>query len=137
MKLCRAKSLVNSPEMLSYMARNFIKFNNILASVLHIYRACFVSLKVKERVILHIYRACFVVHRGFRAVRDILLTHSGSLYTACFASLSLKERVCYTFIPLVSSHGRVKNEIYYTLCLFLCALHLIKFGRHASALRAT
>ena len=29
-----------------------MKLNNILASLLHIYRACFVSLKIKEWVIL-------------------------------------------------------------------------------------
>ena len=51
-KSSRPKFLVKSPEMLSYMARNFIKLNNILASLFHIYRACFVSLKIKERVIL-------------------------------------------------------------------------------------
>ena len=51
------------------MARNFIKLNNILASFLRIYRAFFVSLKIKERVILLIlliYRACFVVHQGLK-----------------------------------------------------------------------
>ena len=48
------------------MARNFIKLNNILASLLHIYRACFVSLTIKERVILLIYRACFVVHQWLK-----------------------------------------------------------------------
>ena len=52
--------------MLSYMARNFIKLNNILASFLRIYRAFFVSLKIKERVILLIYRACFVVYKGLK-----------------------------------------------------------------------
>ena len=64
MKSCRPKFLVKSPEMLSYVARNFIKLKNILAFFLRIYRACFVSLKIKERVILLIYRACLVVHRG-------------------------------------------------------------------------
>ena len=43
-----------------------MKLNNILASLLHIYRACFVSLKIKEWVILLIYRACFVVHQGLK-----------------------------------------------------------------------
>ena len=52
--------------MLSYVARNFIKLKNILASFLRIYRACFVSLKIKERVILLIYRACFVVRQWLK-----------------------------------------------------------------------
>ena len=39
-----------SPEMLSYVARNFIMLNNILASLLHICRACVVSSKIKEKI---------------------------------------------------------------------------------------
>ena len=60
----RQKFLVKSPEMLSCVAWNFIMLKNILASLLHIYRACFVSSKVKERDILLIYRACFIVIKG-------------------------------------------------------------------------
>ena len=39
--------------MLSCVARNFITLNHILAPLLHIYRAFFVSSKIKEEDILH------------------------------------------------------------------------------------
>ena len=51
--LCRPKFKVKSPEMLSCVARNFITLNRILAPLLHIYRAFFVSSKIKEEDILH------------------------------------------------------------------------------------
>ena len=73
-----------SPEMLSYVARNFITLNNFLASLLHIYRACLVSSKIKERDMVLIYRACSVVHQGLKS--EIYMN--------------------YTFIPLVSCHHR-------------------------------
>ena len=41
--------------MLSYVASNFIMHNNILASLLHINRACFFSWKIKERDIVLIH----------------------------------------------------------------------------------
>ena len=89
-KSSRPKFLVKSPEMLSYMARNFIKLNNILASLFHIYRTCFVSLKIKERVILLIALVSLFIKGLLSRARYI--THNGWLYTACFAPLSLKER---------------------------------------------
>ena len=57
-ELCPPKFLVESPEMLSYVARNFITLKNTLASLLHIDRACFVSLKIisEQDIITHLYR---------------------------------------------------------------------------------
>ena len=91
---------VMSPEIFSQIARN------TLASLLHIYRAFFVSSKIKKRDILLIYRACFVVHQGLRA-RDV--THE--LLPPVSFHHRLKNEVCYTFTPLVSSHNGLKNEI--------------------------
>ena len=96
-ELCHPKFLVKSPEMLSHVARNFITLNNALASLLHIYRAFFVSSKIKKRDILAINRACFVVHQGLRA-KDI--THE--LIPPVSFHHRFKNKVCYTFIPLVS-----------------------------------
>ena len=45
----RPKFLVKSPEKLSYVAQSFIMLKNIITSLLHICRACFVLSKVKER----------------------------------------------------------------------------------------
>ena len=72
-----------SPEMLSYVARNFITLNNILASLLHIYRACLVSSKIKERDIVLIYRACFVVHQGLKS--ETCITHLNRLFLIIIA----------------------------------------------------
>ena len=47
-ELCHPKFLVKSPEMLSHVARNFTTLNNTLASLLHIYRAFFVSSNIKK-----------------------------------------------------------------------------------------
>ena len=96
-ELCHPKFLVKSPEMLSHVARNFITLNNTLASLLHIYRAFFVSPKIKKRDILPIYRACFVVHQGLRA-KDI--THE--LIRPVSFHHPFKNEACYKFIPLVS-----------------------------------
>ena len=95
--LCHPKFLVKSPEMLSHVARNFITLNNTLASLLHIYRAFFVSSKIKKRDILPICRACFVVHQGLRA-KDI--THE--LIRSVSFHHRFKNEACYKFIPLVS-----------------------------------
>ena len=57
---------------------------NILASLLHIYRACFVSSKIKERAL--IYRASFILHQGLKI--EIYYTFIPS---ACFVSSLLKE----------------------------------------------
>ena len=51
-ELCPPKFLVKSPEMQSYVARNFIMLKNTLASLLHIDRACFVSSKMIEQDII-------------------------------------------------------------------------------------
>ena len=96
-ELCHPKFLVKSPERLSHVARNFITLNNTLASLLHIYRAFFVSSKIKKRDILPIYRACFVVHQGLRA-KDI--THE--LIRPVSFHHRFKNEACYKFIPLVS-----------------------------------
>ena len=58
---------------------------NILASLLHIYRACFVSSKIKERTL--IYRASFILHQGLKI--EIYYTFIPS---ASFVSSLLKER---------------------------------------------
>ena len=79
----RPKLLVKSPEMLSCVA--FIMLKNILASLLHIYRACFVSSKIRERTL--IYRASFILHQGLKI--EIYYTFIPS---ACFVSSLLKER---------------------------------------------
>ena len=57
------------------------------AFLLHIYRACFVSMEIRERDMVLIYRACFIVHQGLRAKYNY-----------------------YTLIPLVSSHHRFKER---------------------------
>ena len=57
------------------------------AFLLHIYRACFVSMEIRERDIVLIYHACFIVHQGLRAKYNY-----------------------YTLIPLVSSHHRFKER---------------------------
>ena len=57
---------------------------NILASLLHIYRACFVSSKIKERTL--IYRASFILHQRLKI--EIYYTFIPS---ACFVSSLLKE----------------------------------------------
>ena len=44
----------------SYVVRNFIMLNNIVTSLLHIYRACFVSSRLKEREVILIYPSFFV-----------------------------------------------------------------------------
>ena len=98
-----------SPEMLSYVPRNFIMLSSILASLLHIYRACLVSSKIKERGIVLIYRACFVVHQGLKS--EIYMYYTFIPLVSYYHRL--KNEVCYTFIPLVSSHQShdgLKNE---------------------------
>lgn len=62
-KLCRPKVLVNSPVMLRYLAWNFIMLNNIVTSLLHIYHACFISSRHKERDVLLIHCTCFISSR--------------------------------------------------------------------------
>ena len=62
-KLCCPKFLVKLPEMLSYLAWNFIMLNNILTSLLHIYHACFISSRDKERDILLIRCTWFISSR--------------------------------------------------------------------------
>ena len=37
------------------------------AFLLHIYRACFISMEIRERDIVLLYRACFIVHQVLRA----------------------------------------------------------------------
>ena len=69
--------------MLSYVARNFITLNNILASLLHIYRACFVSSNIKERDIVLIYRACFVVQQELKS--EACITHLNRLFLVIMA----------------------------------------------------
>ena len=85
--------LVKSPEMLSYVARNCVILNDIVASL--------------------------------------------SPFTALVSS----HRRIKNEIPLVSCRGSNKNESYLktdtNLSLFLCALHLVKFGRRESAFQAT
>ena len=118
-----------SPEKLSYVAWNFITLNNILASLLHIYCASFVSSKIKEQDILLIYRATFVVHQGLTSgiiTHDIPLisSHHSSLkrgmlhiHSTCFVSWWFKEReIIHTLF------------IWQELTLFLFALHLINLG---------
>ena len=83
--LCRLKCRVTE----LYVAYNFITLNNILASLLHINRTCFVASKIKEWGTLLIYRACFVVHQGW------------------------KSKIFYTFIPRFSFHHCLKNFIIY------------------------
>ena len=51
-ELCPPNFLVKSPEILSYVARNFITLKNTLASLLHIDRACLVSWKIIEQDII-------------------------------------------------------------------------------------
>ena len=66
-----------SPDNFSQVARNaelggsksYHAQQHPIASLLHIYRACFVSSKIKERDILLIYRACFVVHQWLKSER--------------------------------------------------------------------
>ena len=86
---CRPKLTVKSPERQSYICR--YKFypaqQHPQAFWLHIYCACFVSMKVREQDIVLIYHACFIVHQGLRARYNY-----------------------YTLIPLVSSHYRFKER---------------------------
>ena len=66
-----------SPDIFSQVARNaelggsksYHTQQHPIASLLHIYRACFVSSKIKERDILLIYRVCFVVHQWLKSER--------------------------------------------------------------------
>ena len=60
-------------ELQNYVAHNFITLNNILASLLHINRTCFVASKIKEWDTFLIYGACFVVHQECKS--KILDTH--------------------------------------------------------------
>ena len=119
---------VMSPDVFSQVARNaelcglkFYQLDNILAFLSRFFRC---SLRVKAGL-----KRENITHKP--------LGHKLSIPLVSSHGCRLKNEICFTFIPLVSSHDRVKNEIYYTLCLFLCALHLIKFGRHDSALLAT
>ena len=73
-----------SPDNFSQVARNaelggsksYHAQQHPIAFPLHIYRACFVPSKIKERDILLIYRACFVVHQWLKSERnDISLTY--------------------------------------------------------------
>lgn len=63
-KLCRPKFLVNLPLMLSYLAWNFIMLNNIVISLLHIYRMFFVSSRLKERGISLIHCSSILIISG-------------------------------------------------------------------------
>ena len=106
-ELCHPKFLVKSPEMLSHVARNFITLNNTLASLLHIYRAFFVSSNIKKtryitdlsrlfccssRVkvpeILHM--SSYRLSRFIIALRIRYVTHSFRLYHD-----GLKNEICY------------------------------------------
>ena len=66
-----------SPDIFSQVARNaelggsksYHTQQHPIASLLHIYRACFVSSRIKERDMLLIYRACFGVHQGLKSER--------------------------------------------------------------------
>ena len=109
---------------------------NILASLLHIYRACFVSSKIKERTL--IYRASFILHQGLK-----IEIHYTFIPSASFVSSLLKERgmlhihsAC--FVSRWFKEGDILQKLYLTkIDLFLCALHLIKFGRHDLAFWVT
>ena len=107
-KLCRLKCWVTELSM----AHNFIMLNNILASLLHINRTCFVASKIKEWDTFLIYGACFVVHQEWK---------SKIFYTFMMRVSShhcLKKEICYSFIPLVLPRDGLKNKVYYTHSLF-------------------
>ena len=85
----RIQFTVKSPERQSYICR--YKFypaqQHPQAFLLHIYRACFVSMKIREQDIVLTYHACFIVHQGLTARYNY-----------------------YTLIPLFSSHYRFKER---------------------------
>ena len=132
-KLCRLKCWVTE----LYRAHNFITLNNILASLLHYNRTCFVTSKIKEWDTLLIYCTCFVFHQGWKS--EIFYT-----FVARVSSHHcLKNEICYTIIPLVLPHDGLKNKVYYTHSLFkknqlvcLCP-STDKIERHDSAFGAT
>ena len=95
---CRPKCFVKSPEMLSYLARNFIMPQQYPSIRTTICRDYFVSSKIIERDTSLIYRACFVVDPGLKI--EIYYT----FIPLALSHHRLKNEVCYTFIPLVSSH---------------------------------
>ena len=72
------KFLVNLLVVLSYLAWNFIMLNNILTSLLLIYRACFISSRHKERGTLLIHCTFFM---GLRMRCITLLSLSSHLVT--------------------------------------------------------
>ena len=74
--------------MLSYVARNCVMLNNVVASLLP-----FTTLVSSHRRI--IYNLNFITH-----------------YIPLVSSHCLKNEACYTFIPLVSSHDGLKSETY-------------------------
>ena len=92
--------LVKSPEMLSYVARNCVMLNNIVASLLP-----FTTLISSHRRI--IYNSYYL---------DLFNYYYILYYIYCIPLVSshhcLKNEACYTFIPLVSSHDGLKNETY-------------------------
>ena len=141
--------------MLSYVARNFIMLNNILASLLPFaalvssdqvlwatwlwFRAIWLRARWLSGDLTGYYsfknRTCFVVNQGLKS--EIYYT----FIPLVSSHRCLKSEVCCTFILLVSSHNGLKNKIAETLYSakinFLCALRLIKFERHDPAFRAT
>jgi len=79
--------LVKSPEMLSYLARNCVILNDIVASL-----SPFTTLVSSHRRIIYNY-----------------ITHYIPLVSCHHC---LKNEACYTFIPLVSSHDGLENETF-------------------------
>ena len=91
---------VKSPEMLSYLARNCVILNDIVAALLP-----FTTLISSHRRI--IYNSYYL---------DLFNYYYILYYIYCIPLVSshhcLKNEACYTFIPLVSSHDGLKNETF-------------------------
>ena len=87
---------VSRPKELSHP--KVLPLNDVMASLLHIYRACFVSL---------VWNALNVIRRGYE-------TDEISEYSLIKALKVEKNEMYYAFFRVVSFHQCFINEVYYT-----------------------